>query len=154
MASSAQLRRSFEEMPPGYCKDFVRGRADNLLREGHSMVDAMAKALAESLTYFPEVWVLMRGLQDRNWSPNDIQIALQSAAEAMDLRREAIDWRQAKAEERGEIVKGKGKGKGQDGTLQCSQCGRRASQEWANTTESSCYYMGLWVCCVQCRRDA
>ena len=71
----------------------------------------MAKALAESLTYFPEVWVLMRGLQDRNWSPNDIQIALQSAAEAMDLRQEAIDWRQAM--ERGEIVKGKGKGKGE-----------------------------------------
>jgi hypothetical protein len=49
---------------------------------------------------------------------------------------------------------GKGKGKGDEETLLCSQCGRRASQEWANTTEGSCYYMGLWVCCVQCRRNA
>ena len=117
MASSlsAQLRCTFEVMPSGRCKDFVRGRADNLLREGHSMEAALEKAFEESFTYFPEIWVIMRARQDLNWSVDDIQLAINSAVDAKTFHEEVLEWREAL--ERGEIVKGKGKGKGEEGII-------------------------------------
>ena len=48
MASSAQLRRTFEEMPPDYCMDFVRGRAGNLLREGRRQQRDVRRRIEDS----------------------------------------------------------------------------------------------------------
>jgi len=96
-------------MPEGYGKAFVRGRADNLLRAGNSMEDAMEQALCESFDHFPEIWVVPMCDQDRQWGSMDIALARAAAEAATELRQESIDWREALA--CGEIVKGKGKGR-------------------------------------------
>ena len=105
---SARLRHCFEQMPEGYGKAFVRGRADNLLRAGNSMEDAMEQALCESFDHFPEIWVIPMCDQDRQWGPMDIALARAAAEAATELRQESIDWREALA--CGAIVKGRGKG--------------------------------------------
>ena len=105
---SAQLRRTFEELPEGTGKDFVRMLASNLLREGGSMEDAMEQALTEAAPLFPEMMLVVRCRQDRPFDRSDIFFANQTAMAAMQLRQESIDWREALA--CGEIVKGKGKG--------------------------------------------
>ena len=117
MASSrsAQLRDIFEEMPPGDCKDFVRGRMNYLLRENHCMDAAMESAFEESVHIFPEIWVIMRGRLDGDWSEWDIERALECAGNAKIYHEEVVEWRVAL--ERGEIVKGKGKGKGEEGIM-------------------------------------
>ena len=105
---SAQLRRTFEELPAGYGRDFVRGRADTLLRQGGSMEDAMEQALTEAARLFPEVMLIVRCKQDRPFERSDVFMIEETAMAAMELRQESIDWRAALAS--GEIVKGRGKG--------------------------------------------
>ena len=75
----------------------------------------MASAFEESIHYFPEIWVIMRGRLDGDWSEWDIERALESAVSAKIYHEEIIEWRLAL--ERGEIVKGKGKGKGEEGIM-------------------------------------
>ena len=86
--SSAQLRQSFESLPQGYCKEFVRGRADQLLRQGQSMETAMQTAIFESFDHFPEVWVVIRAerTSPESWEPNDIGLAVRAAVAAMEVR--------------------------------------------------------------------
>ena len=105
---SAQLRRTFEELPEGTGKDFVRMLASNLLREGGSMEDAMEQALTEAADLFPEMLLVVRCRQDRPFERSDVFMIEETAMAAMELRQESIDWRAALAS--GEIVKGRGKG--------------------------------------------
>ena len=107
---SAQLRRTFEELPEGTGKDFVRMLASNLLREGGSMEDAMEQALTEAAPLFPEMMLVVRCRQDRPFERSDVFMIEETAMVAMEFRQEILEWREALAS--GEIVKGKGKGKG------------------------------------------
>ena len=93
LMSSAQLRTAFESLPDGYCKEFVRGRADTLLRSGQSMTTAMQTALWEAMDYFPEVFFLLRGDQPRPFDDSDRQMALLVAETAMQLRTDYIALR-------------------------------------------------------------
>ena len=123
MASvSAKLRNGFDCLPEGMCKDFVRGRTDNLLREGKTMEQAMTQAQKESLKYFPETWLRVRAMVPHPWEGSDTALAVQVAEEAEVLRsqvRELIDQR-TQAEARIEQLEaeirrssgGKGEGKG------------------------------------------
>ena len=93
LMSSAQLRTAFESLPDGYCKDFVRGRADTLLRSGQSMTTAMQTAIVESIDYFPEVHLLLRGYLPRPFDDSDRQVALLVAETAIQLRTVSIALR-------------------------------------------------------------
>jgi hypothetical protein len=91
--SSAQLRIFYEGLPDGYCKEFVRGRADTLLRSGQSMTTAMQTAIVESIDYFPEVHLLLRGHLPRPFDDSDRQVALLVAETAIQLRTDFIALR-------------------------------------------------------------
>ena len=128
--SSAQLRIFYEGLPDGYCKEFVRSRADTLLLSGQSMTTAMQTAIVESIDYFPEVHLLLRAHLPRPFDDSDRQVALRVAETAIQLRTVAIELRdtleqgQVQLSERlsrtgsGDaaeeaVLEGKGKGKGQ-----------------------------------------
>ena len=105
---SAQLRRTFEELPEGCGKDFVRMLASNLLREGGSMEDAMEQALMKAAEHFPEVMLIVRCKQDRPFERSDLFMIEEMAKFTMELRDESVAWYEALRS--GEIVKGRGKG--------------------------------------------
>ena len=91
--SSAQLRIFYEGLPDGYCKEFVRSRADTLLLSGQSMTTAMQTAIVESIDYFPEVHLLLRAHLPRPFDDSDRQVALRVAETAIQLRTVSIALR-------------------------------------------------------------
>ena len=111
---SAQLRRAFEELPEGTGKVFVRWRAQNLLRDGGSMEDAMEQALTDAASLFPEMMLVVRCRQDRPFERSDMFMIQETATVAMELREQINEWQEALAS--GEIVKGKGKGAPRNGS--------------------------------------
>ena len=99
------LRQTFERMPEGICKRFVRASAEHLDEDGR--IIGLAAALEQSLELFPETWVTMRGMQNRPWVQNDINLALRTAEVAAQLREEFFNLLDAGSQS---PPKGTGKG--------------------------------------------
>ena len=107
-------RRTFQMLPEGQCKMFVRQFADQLQRNGRNVEDAQTEAQRLSIEDFPETWVIIRGMQDRPWDANDIALAQRSAEIAVQLRLALTSaiHRDEQHPERPDLGAAKGAGKG------------------------------------------
>ena len=122
--SSGQLAQLTFMRLNGYCRDWVRGRADTLLRSGQGMEAALRTAMVESMEWFPEVWLLIRAEDPQEWDVAEMRrLSVRVAEAAVNLRGDYIELLQSQLVDGmglpemvvEEVVlggRGKGKGKG------------------------------------------